>query len=224
VSRSPASSRGRTLRSATRPITRSTSTVRLSASAMVPAVRGSARNASMPSCRSVRRACARSGCVSQFRSSRLPAAVAHASSSECSVGASSPLSVTGDLQVAARRRVERHERAPGLDGQRAHVRQRRLLRRACVVQQRAGRADGERDVVGAEPARSSVPSWRATACCADLRRIAMRAATGTAARVRAAPGHPCRPAPGAPRGRCAPSTPARVRQRDLGQRERADAS
>ena len=45
------------------------------------------------------------------RSRRLPAAVVHSSSSECSVGASSPDKGRRDLEVAPRGRVERQERA-----------------------------------------------------------------------------------------------------------------
>ncbi len=48
------------------------------------------RSASAASCRAEAFACDRSGCVSQTRNNRLPAAVAQPSSSENSVGAASP--------------------------------------------------------------------------------------------------------------------------------------
>ena len=127
----------------------------------------------------------------------------------------------GDLQVAARRRVERHEGAPGLDGQRAHVRQRRLLRRARVVQQRAGRADGERNVVGAEPRevqRAELAGHRL------LRGLAVELPRGQRPARRRASAQ--RRGIGVVRhqelrGNDALEHARRVRQRDLGQRERA---
>ena len=92
----------------------------------------------------------RSGCVSQWRSSRLPAAVAHASSSDSSVGAGSPLSVA---VISRLRRVAGSSArySPGRStASVAHVRERGLLRRARVATQRAGGAKRERHVVGAE--------------------------------------------------------------------------
>ena len=56
----------------------------------------------------------------------------------------------GDLEVAARRGIEREEFARGLDGERAHVRERRLAACAGVAEQRAGGADRQRRVVDAE--------------------------------------------------------------------------
>ena len=90
VSRRPARSRGLALRRAMRPTTRSTSMVFLNPATSARATGPSARSASVASCRAEAFACDRSGCVSQTRNSRLPAAVAQPSSNENSVGAASP--------------------------------------------------------------------------------------------------------------------------------------
>ena len=55
-----------------------------------------------------------------------------------------------DLEVAPRRGVQSEKFARGLDGERAHVRERRLLGRGGVTQQRAGAAKTEIAVVDAE--------------------------------------------------------------------------
>ena len=56
----------------------------------------------------------------------------------------------GDLEIAPRRVVEREEFAGRLDGQRAHVRERGLLRGGRVAEERAGGAEREVPLVDAE--------------------------------------------------------------------------
>src|SRR5438552_14473731 len=55
-----------------------------------------------------------------------------------------------DLEVASRRRVQGEKFARGFDSERAHMRERRLLRRGGITQQRAGAAKAEVAVVDAE--------------------------------------------------------------------------
>ena len=190
VSRRPARSRGRALRA--RCARRCARCRRCGAVARRARgrVAGSPRSASTASCRARRRTCERSGCSSQWRSSRLPAALAHSSSSDSSVGAGSPAQRLRDLEVAPRRGVERDELAGRFDVQRADVGERGLLRRARVLDQRAGgaHAPAARSATP-KPARSSVPKLpRQRALAAAPRRIAMRAAHASAGRARASAG------------------------------------
>jgi hypothetical protein len=71
-----------------------------------------------------------------------------------------------DFQVAPRCRIERDEFACRLDVQRRDVRERRLLRRARIGEQRARRADGER--------RASMPNASGRACPSASRASARR--------------------------------------------------
>jgi len=88
VLRSPVSSRGRTWRSAMRAVMRSTSLMLLNKSRSASV--GWFSSTSMASCRCVATCRARSGCVIQWRSARLPMPVRQVSSSDSKVGESSP--------------------------------------------------------------------------------------------------------------------------------------
>ena len=94
VSRKPERSRGRALPNAIRDATRSTSTVRRSSTAMRWRSGVAALNSAIATWRAAATSWARSGMVSHMRNKRLPALVVQASSSDSSVGAGSPRSVS----------------------------------------------------------------------------------------------------------------------------------
>ena len=168
VSRSPARSRGRAVRK--RDARRDPLDVggrgaaRRERPARARRRRATRRSAS---CRAAAAPASRSGCVSQWRSRRLPAAVAHSSSSESSVGADSPRERRGDLEVAPRRRIEREILARA-SRRRACARAR--ARPAASRARSASSAPAAPTASGAssmpKAARSSVPSCFASALLA----------------------------------------------------------
>ena len=152
--------------SAMRAATRSTSASPRSA---LPSPRRSAASATSASTRSCRAEAidgSRDGSTSQSRSRRLPAAVAHPSSVDSSVGAGAPASVRA---ISRLRRVEASSPScvPGRStASVVDVRERRQLRRGRVVEQRARRARGDRRVLraeGGEVARADLLRERARA-------------------------------------------------------------
>ena len=150
------------------------------------APRGRRPSAAIAACRAAAASCARSGCVSQCRSRRLPAGGGAGVEQREQRGRRLAAQRLGDLEVAPRRGVEREVLARALDGKRAHVRERRLLGRRGVGEQRAGGADGEVPVLGAERgevARAEMLRERADA--PPRHRTATPAARASARRRRA---------------------------------------
>ncbi len=137
-SRMAARSRGTPRPSASRPSARAISGAPRSAARSSAAAAGLASSHDQASCRSTMSAGSSSGADRKSESSRAPAAVAvrcTAPSSECRV---SPVAGANDLQIGARRRVDRH--APGLALRRgaSQPRQRAGLGGADVVERRRG--------------------------------------------------------------------------------------
>ena len=137
------------------------------ASSRRQAVAGIALAAARRSPRGVRarRAGRAAAWCSQWRSRREPIAVRQPSSSENSVGDSVAADGFGQFQVAPRGGVQADEFVFRFDRQALHVLQAAALGRLGIAQQRAGRAEGRAQAVGAEAGQGRHAELRRAAPC-----------------------------------------------------------